>query len=394
MSAIDRLTKSENIGVTAREIDFVTRFANNWEALREILGIMRPIKKQPGAVLKSKKAVVTLQSGSVAEGDEIPFSQASVQESTYAEMGLEKYAKSVSAEAIKDHGYDVAVGMTDDQFLFELQSNVLSRFYTYLNTGELTNTQASFQQGMAYAKGLVVNKWKKMHKTASEVVAFVNVLDVYEYLGTASITIQSAFGFEYIKDFMGYNTVFLLSDEEIPRGTIIATPVENIVLYYVDPAMSDFSRAGLQYTTDGETNLIGFHTEGDYTRAVSNCYALMGLVLFSEYIDGIAVVTVEASGSLGTITGFSTAAGSAVGKSALTVPDPSVGGGTYWFKSQASTAPSAPTYLAVMDTTGWTQVVDDQEVTATNSHKYRVVELNGSGQAVATADGTVTAKTS
>lgn len=394
MSAIDRLTKSENIGVTAREIDFVTRFANNWEALREILGIMRPIKKQPGAVLKSKKAVVTLQSGTVAEGDEIPFSQASVVESTYAEMGLEKYAKSVSAEAIKDHGYDVAVGMTDDQFLFELQSNVLSRFYTYLNTGELTNTQASFQQGMAYAKGLVVNKWKKMHKTASEVVAFVNVLDVYEYLGTASITIQSAFGFEYIKDFMGYNTVFLLSDEEIPRGTIIATPVENIVLYYVDPAMSDFSRAGLQYTTDGETNLIGFHTEGDYTRAVSNCYALMGLVLFSEYIDGIAVVTVEASGSLASISGFSTAAGSAVGKSALTVPDPTVGGGTYWFKSQASTAPSAPTYLAVMDTTGWTQVVDDQEVTATNSHKYRVVELNGSGQAVATADGTVTAKTS
>lgn len=394
MSAIDRLTKSANIGVTAREIDFVTRFANNWEALREILGIMRPIKKQPGAVLKSKKAVVTLQSGSVAEGDEIPFSQASVVESTYAEMGLEKYAKSVSAEAIKDHGYDVAVGMTDDQFLFELQSNVLSRFYTYLNTGELTNTQASFQQGMAYAKGLVVNKWKKMHKTASEVVAFVNVLDVYEYLGTASITIQSAFGFEYIKDFMGYNTVFLLSDEEIPRGTIIATPVENIVLYYVDPAMSDFSRAGLQYTTDGETNLIGFHTEGDYTRAVSNCYALMGLVLFSEYIDGIAVVTVEASGSLASISGFSTAAGSAVGKSALTVPDPTVGGGTYWFKSQASTAPSAPTYLAVMDTTGWTQVVDDQEVTATNSHKYRVVELNGSGQAIATADGTVTAKTS
>lgn len=394
MSAIDRLTKSANIGVTAREIDFVTRFANNWEALREILGIMRPIKKQPGAVLKSKKAVVTLQSGSVAEGDEIPFSQASVVESTYAEMGLEKYAKSVSAEAIKDHGYDVAVGMTDDQFLFELQSNVLSRFYTYLNTGELTNTQASFQQGMAYAKGLVVNKWKKMHKTASEVVAFVNVLDVYEYLGTASITIQSAFGFEYIKDFMGYNTVFLLSDDEIPRGTIIATPVENIVLYYVDPAMSDFSRAGLQYTTDGETNLIGFHTEGDYTRAVSNCYALMGLVLFSEYIDGIAVVTVEASGSLASISGFSTAAGSAVGKSALTVPDPTVGGGTYWFKSQASTAPSAPTYLAVMDTTGWTQVVDDQEVTATNSHKYRVVELNGSGQAVATADGTVTAKTS
>lgn len=393
MAAEDRLTKSQHINVAAREIDFVTRFANNWEALREILGIMRPIKKQPGAVLKSKYATVTLQSGNVAEGDLIPNSQAAVAEKTYAEMGLEKYKKSVSAEAIKDHGYDVAVGMTDDQFLLELQSNVLARFYTYLNTGELTNVQTTFQSGLAFAKGLVVNKWKKMHKTSTNVVGFVNVLDVYEYLGAAGITVQSAFGFEYIKDFMGFNTIFLLSDAEIARGTIIATPVENIVLYYVDPATSDFGRAGLNYTVDGETNLIGFHTEGNYDRAVSNCYALMGLVLFSEYIDGIAVVTVEASGSLGSISGFSTAAGTDVGTSVVTVPDPTVSGGTFWFKAQASTAPAAPTYLDVMDTTGWTKVEDGQTVEATNGHKYRLVELNGSGQAVADANGTVTAKT-
>ena len=396
MGAEDRLTKTANIAVTAREIDFVSRFANNWEALREILGIMRPIKKQPGAVLKSKYATVTLyNNGAVDEGDVIPNSQAAVAEKTYAEMSLEKYRKSVSIEAIKDHGYDVAVGLTDDQFLFELQSRVMSRFYTYLNSGELTNVQTSFQSALAYAKGLVVNKWKKMHKTSTDVIGFVNVLDVYQYLGAAGITVQTAFGFEYIKDFMGYSTVFLLSDDEIARGKIIATPVENIVLYYVDPATSDFARAGLDYTVDGETNLIGFHTEGDYTRAVSNCFALMGLVLFSEYIDGIAVVTVQASGSLGSIAGFSTAAYSAgsAGDSELTVPDPTVPGGTYWFKAQASTAPAAPAYLEVMDTTGWTKVVDDQVVATTNNHKYRVVELNGSGQAIADANGTVTAKT-
>lgn len=395
MSALDRLTKSQHINVTAREIDFVTRFANNWEALREILGIMRPIKKQPGAVLKSKYATVTLQTSPVAEGDIIPNSQAGVAEKTYAEMGIEKYKKSVSLEAIKDHGYDVAVGLTDDQFLFELQSRVMSRFYTYINSGELTNIQVNFQKALAMAKGLVVNKWKKMHKTATQVVGFVNVLDVYEYLGAANITVQSAFGFEYIKDFMGFNTIFLLSDAEVDRGTIIATPVENIVLYYVDPATSDFARAGLQYTVDGETNLIGFHTEGTYERAVSDCYAIMGLVLFSEYIDGIAVVKVEASGSLGSITGFSTAAYAAgsAGDAELTVPDPSVPGGVYYFKAQASTAPSAPTYLADFDPTGWTAVVDDQVVATTNGHKYRVVEVNGSGQAIASATGDVVAKT-
>lgn len=42
MAAKDNLTKSSDIQSTARVIDFVTRFARNWEHLREILGIMAP----------------------------------------------------------------------------------------------------------------------------------------------------------------------------------------------------------------------------------------------------------------------------------------------------------------------------------------------------------------
>ena len=34
--------------VNAREIDFVTRFGMNWQALLDIIGIARPIKKTPG----------------------------------------------------------------------------------------------------------------------------------------------------------------------------------------------------------------------------------------------------------------------------------------------------------------------------------------------------------
>ena len=286
------LTNSEAIAVTAREIDFVTRFGKNWEHLREILGIMRPIRKTPGAVLKSKKATMVLQSGAVAEGEEIPYSKAQIEEIEYAEMSVEKFAKATSLEAIKDHGYDVAVGMTDEAFLFELQENVTGRFYTYLNTGSLTSTETTWQRALAMAKGNVINKFKQMHRTVTNVVAFVNVLDVYDYLGDANITIQSEFGFQYIKNFMGYSTVFLLSDEEIARGKVIATPVENIALYYVDPSESDFAKAGLAYRTAGETRLIGFHTQGNYNTAVSECFAIMGMTLFAEYLDGIAVVTV------------------------------------------------------------------------------------------------------
>jgi hypothetical protein len=290
----ENLTMVTDITVNAREIDFVSRFQNSWEHLRDILGIMNPIRKQPGTTLKSKKATVTLQSGAVGEGEEIPYSKVKIVEKAYEELTIEKYAKAVSIEAIKDYGYDTAVGMTDDAFIFELQTQVTSKFYSYLNTGTLTGTYESFQMALAMAKGLVEDKFKKIHKAATGVVGFVNILDVYEYLGTANITVQNQFGFQYIKDFMGYNTVFLLSESEIARGKVIATPVENIALYYVDPSDSDFARAGLEYTTTGETNLIGVHTEGNYRTAVSEIFALMGLVLFAEYIDAIAVVSVSA----------------------------------------------------------------------------------------------------
>ncbi|MCD8211404.1 MAG: hypothetical protein LUC17_00035, partial [Oscillospiraceae bacterium] len=174
-----------------------------------------------------------------------------------------------------------------------LQTLVTERFYSYLTPAFLTPEASSWQMALATAKGQVLNKFKLMHRTVTEVVAFVNILDLYEYLGDANISVQSDFGFDYVQNFMGYRTVFLLSEEEIARGTVIATPIENIVLYYVDPATSDFARAGLNYTTDGDTNLIGFHVQGNYSTAVTESFALMGMVLFAEYLDGIAVITVS-----------------------------------------------------------------------------------------------------
>lgn len=293
MAAKTNLTMTADMQVAAREIDFVTRFGRNWDHLREILGIMRPIRKAPGTKLKSKKATVVLQSGAVGEGEDIPYSKATVEEVDYADLTIEKYAKAVSIEAIKDHGYDVAVAMTDDEFLYELQNEVTERFYAYLNTGSLTSTEKNFQRALAMAKGNVINKFKQMHKSVTRVVGFVNVLDLYDYLGDATITVQNAFGFQYIKNFMGYDTIILLSDAEIARGKVIATPVENIALYYVSPSDSDFARAGLVYRTAGETSLIGFHTQGNYNTAVSESFAIMGMTLFAEYLDGIAVVTVN-----------------------------------------------------------------------------------------------------
>ena len=388
MAAKANLIMTNDIQVKAREIDFVTRFERNWEHLREILGIMRPIKKTPGAVLKSKYAEGTLQNGNVGEGEEIPYSKFVVKEKVYAEMTIEKYAKAVSIEAIKDHGYENAVQMTDDEFLFQLQTNVTERFYNYLKTGTLSFTETTFQMALAMAKGRVENKFKQMHRNVTGVVGFVNILDVYEYIGAAGISIQNQFGFQYVKDFLGFNTIFLLSDSEIPRGTVIATPAENIVLYYVDPNESDFAKAGLVYTVSGETNLIGFHTQGNYHTAVSESFAIMGLTLFAEYIDAVAVGTIDTTQTLGTLT-VNSAAGSKSGDTKVTIiPAKANAGNAYKYKVASSE--TAVDYG--QNVKNWSAWDGESDITAATGQVITVVECDSTYKALSAGHATVTAK--
>ena len=278
-------------GVTAREMDFVERFGDNWEALRNILGIMRPIRKTPGTSLVSYTADVTLESGAVKPGEVIPYSKATIIQAAKADLTIEKYAKAVPIEDVNKYGAEIAVEKSDDEFLNKLQNVVLTKFYTFLKTGTLTQTATTWQDALAKAQGEVLNKFATMQKDVTAVVGFANILDAYDYLGASDITVQTQFGLTYIKDFLGYSTLFLLPATQIDRGTVIATPVENIDLYYIDPGDSEFARLGLNYTTQGETNLIGFHAQGNYSTAVGESYALMGMALWAEYLDGIAKVT-------------------------------------------------------------------------------------------------------
>ena len=281
--------------VTAREMDFVSRFGDNWNALREILGIMRPIRKAPGTKLVSYTASVALESGNVAPGNVIPYSKATIVEAAKGDLEIEKYAKAVPIEDVNKYGAAIAVEKSDDAFLTQLQNVVLGRFYAFLNTGSLAPasgvTPADWQDALAKAQGLVLDKFADMQKDVTAVVGFANILDAYDYLGAADVTVQTQFGLTYVRNFLGYSTLFLLPARFIARGTVIATPVENIDLYYIDPGDSEFARLGLQYTTDGETNLIGFHAQGNYGTAVGESFALMGMALWAEYLDGIAVVT-------------------------------------------------------------------------------------------------------
>lgn len=300
MAAIPNTITTQQFSINPREVDFVTSFGREITALTEVMGISRPIRKANGTMLTAKRATGELQSGSVAEGDLIPLSQFEVEPVDFQPIELLKYRKAVTIEAIEKYGLETAVGMTDEEFKVQLQDDVLAQFYNFLLTGQLTSEEATFQMAIAMAIGRVKDAFKKMHRRAIGVAVFANTLDVYGYLGGAQITVQTAFGMDYVEDFLGADILFFSS--EVPQGRVIATPVNNLNVYYVDPADSGFAQAGLAYTTDPDVPYIGFHTEGVYQRAQSESYAIMGLTIFAEYLNAVAVITITDTPELKTIT--------------------------------------------------------------------------------------------
>lgn len=294
MAVKTNTTVAANISATAREIDFVTRFQSNWEGLLEVLNVSRPIVKAPGTILKAYNASVVLEPGTVTEGDEIPYSLASVTPASITDITLKKWAKGVSLEAITDYGAELAVRKTDEAMIAEIQEEIISDWYTLLQTGTTTSTVETLQMAIAEAIGLVRNEFKGMRKSIPNgVVAIVNMLDAYRYLGAANLIVQNQFGLTYVENFMGVDRMILSAD--MPSGTVCATPVDNICVYYVDPSNADYAAGGLEYTTVGATSLIGAHVNGNYSHAVGELFAVCGMSIWCEYLNGIAVVTVGES---------------------------------------------------------------------------------------------------
>lgn len=290
MAVVANTTTTAQMQITARELDFVSRFTANMDALREIMGVMRPIRKAPGTRLVSYKASVVLQDGTVAEGDEVPLSQATVTEAFHKDLELKKHRKRVTAEAVNKYGAAIAVQKTDDALLNEIQGEILDEFYAFALTGSLKDNYDSFQMAVAMAVAKTKDKFKKMRLNYGQIVVFANTLDVGKYQGAANITVQTKAGIEYVKDFTGVDTMIVSS--EIPEGTVVAIPVDNIVMYYIDPSDGDFAALGLEYTTGNDaTNLIGVHKEGVYERVSGDTHTLSGIALWAEYLDAVAVIT-------------------------------------------------------------------------------------------------------
>ena len=273
---------------TARQINFVSSFGYSTKKLMELLGVMRLIPKQAGSVLKRHTVTGTLQSGAVPEGEVIPLSLYETKDEPIGEIPLGKWRKATSAEAILDKGYDQAVSETRAKMLQDIQTGIRSNIITSLTvSGQPTVTGAGIQAALA-------NAWAKLQiafeNDTVETVYFVNPEDIAGYLAKAQITVQTAFGFSYVENFLGLGTVIINSG--VTKGTFFATAKENMVGYYVPANESDLAKA-FDFVSD-ETGMIAIHEYADYDRLTADDTILSGIKIFADMTAGIVKGTITA----------------------------------------------------------------------------------------------------
>lgn len=272
-----------------REVDFVSQFTHGSLAkLIEVLGVTRKIPMQEGTTMYVYATTGTLQSGSVDEGNIIPLSKYERTKTAVGEITLKKWRKAASAEAIKKSGYQEAVIETDAKLLKDVQAGIRTDFFTLLNgtiTGSTSASGATLQAALANAWGQLQVKFED---DTAEAVYFLNPLDVADYLGTASVTIQTAFGMNYIENFLGLGTVILHSG--ITQKSFVATAKENLVMYYL--TMSGDIANAFSLTTD-ELGYIGIKSGyQNEERAQIESLVMNGIQFFVEYAAGVVKGTI------------------------------------------------------------------------------------------------------
>lgn len=272
-----------------REVDFVNQFTHNsLDKLMEVLGVTRRIPMMEGTTMYVYSTTGTLQSGTVAEGDVIPLSQYKTDKTAIGNITLNKWRKAVSAEAIKKSGYTAAVTETDKALLRDIQKGIRGSFFSFVNgaiTGSLTATGTNLQAALADAWGKLQVAFED---DTAEAVYFVNPNDIADYLKTATITTQTAFGMNYVEDFLGLGTVIMSS--LITAGTFVATAKQNLILYYL--TMSGDVAQAFDLTTD-ETGYVGIKSGyQNEERAQVESLVMDGIQLMVEYAAGVVKGTI------------------------------------------------------------------------------------------------------
>lgn len=291
MAAENNLIKAEDLK-KAREIDFVQQFTHGSLAkLLEVLGVTRRIPMMEGTTLYVYTIDGELESGNVGEGEVIPLSHFEQKKTSVGEIVLKKWRTGRSAEAVMKSGYDSAVLEIDAATLKKAQKEIRSDLFTFLN-GTISNSSTAsggtLQEALANAWGQLQVKFED---DTAEPVYFLNPLDVSKYLATANISTQTAFGLNYISDFLGLGTVIMNSG--ITAGTFIATAKENLIMYYLT-MNGDIART-FELTTD-ELGVVGISSGNpNKENATIETLVMSGVQFLVEYAEGVVKGTISGS---------------------------------------------------------------------------------------------------
>lgn len=365
-----------------REVDFVLQFTHNsLKKLIEALGVTRKVPMSEGTTMYYYTTTGTLQSGAVDEGAVIPLSQYQRNKVPIGEITLNKWRKAVTAEAIMKSGRDEAISQTDKKMLSDVQKKIRTDFFTFLtNLDGTVVAKSTLQAVLAYS-------WAKLQTLfeddAIEAVHFMNPLTIADYLSSATITTQTAFGMTYIADFLGMGSVILSSN--VPVGQVFSTAKNNLIMYYLNMS-GDIARE-FSLTTD-ETGYIGINSgNANNTRAQVESLVMSGIQFLVEYADGVVIGQIDATPTLGEIT-VTSEAGTASGDTKITLSgySPSTGE-KYVYKFGASAAPSV-TYGQKLGST-WTEMTSPAQLTPGTNTKITVASVDANGRAQAAGDATV-----
>lgn len=368
-----------------REVDFVLRFTGTiLQKLIEALGVTRKIPMIDGTTMYYYTTQGTLQSGAVPEGEIIPLSRYERVKHPIGEITLKKWRKASTAESILKSGYTEAVVETDNKLMLDVQTGIRSDFFGYLTQIDGTVVGADTLQKV------IAQTWGQLQvlfeNDAIEAVHFIHPLTVADYLGTATVTMQTAFGFNYIEDFLGMGTVILSS--QIPQGKVYSTAKENLIMYYI-PVSSD-AMGSFGMTAD-ETGYIGI--KSGYTneqRAQVESLVMSGIQFLVEYANGVVIGQIDGTPTLQTVT-VNSAAGTAVGDTKITTSGYTLGAGETWrYKIADTTAPTVAYGQSLKSWTAWNGTAD---ITAATGKKITVAAVDSTLHAQAAGNATVTAKT-
>lgn len=266
-------------------VDHVSKLTANINELRQVLGITELEPMSAGTTIKIYKMEQVNTPAQVAEGETITLTKIERKLARTVELVLKKFRRNTTAESIQKVGRDTAINKTDEKLVSGIQKGIKSDFYKMLTDGTGTATGTTLQSALSAAWGAIKKFYADEDATP---IYFVSSEDVADYLGTAQVTMQQAFGMSYIQDFLGLGTVVI--SPVLASGTLYATAKENLHGAYIPANSGDVARTfGL---TSDTTGLVGITHHPVSGNATVDTLAMSGIVFYPEMLDGVIKATI------------------------------------------------------------------------------------------------------